>query len=600
MSKKVLSTQEEIKSKSKNVRVRLQSKFFDEVGDVPLSEYPRPQFERNSYINLNGKWKFAMQKASSEFKGYDKEILVPFSPESLLSGLDAVVAQPDDVLYYEREFDAQKGFVKAKTLLHFGAVDFECHVKVNDKEVGSHKGGYTPFTLDVTDAIKEGKNVISVVVTDPTDTSYHTRAKQALKNGGIWYTPQSGIWQTVWLESVPSVYLKDMTVIPDIDKNIVTIKTVADSEASIKVLDGDKVIAEGKTSDGVAEISLKDYELWSPENPKLYDLEIKVGDDVVKSYFGMRKFSIMKDAKGKKRLALNNKIYYQTGLLDQGYWSDGMLTPPTDSAMEYDIKLMKDMGFNMLRKHIKIEPLRWYYHCDRLGMIVWQDMVSGGEKYKFSVIGLLPFLGFHLKDTEKNYKRFGRANAESRKEYYEELDVTFNYLKNTVSLGTWVPFNEGWGQFESVKATEILKGYDSTRIIDSVSGWHDQGKKTSDLKSLHIYFTPVKAPKDERVVVLSEFGGYSHKKPGHVFSPNKSFGYRIYNSDKSLAKAFKNLFEKTLYKQAKKGFAASVYTQVSDVEEEINGLITYDRKEIKFPVDMVKECNDKLKAIKFD
>lgn len=600
MSKKILSTQEEIKSKSKNVRVRLQSKFYDEVGEIPLSEYPRPQFERNSYINLNGKWKFAMKKADSEFDGYDKEILVPFSPESLLSGLDAVVAQPDDVLYYEREFDVAKGFVKSKTFIHFGAVDFECHVKINDKEVGSHKGGYTPFTLDVTDAVKEGKNVISVVVTDPTDTSYHTRAKQALKNGGIWYTPQSGIWQTVWLESVPAVYLKDMTIIPDIDKSTVTVKTVADEEATIKISDGGKVVAEGKTSDGVAEISLKEFELWSPENPKLYDLEVKVGDDIVKSYFGMRKFSIMTDAKGKKRLALNNKIYYQTGLLDQGYWSDGMLTPPTDSAMEYDIKLMKEMGFNMLRKHIKIEPLRWYYHCDRLGMIVWQDMVSGGEKYKFSVIGLLPFLGFHLKDSEKNYKRFGRANAESRKEYYEELDVTFNYLKNAVSLGTWVPFNEGWGQFDSVKATEILKGYDSTRIIDSVSGWHDQGKKTSDLKSLHIYFTPVKAPKDERVVVLSEFGGYSHKKSGHVFSPNKSFGYRIYNTDKALAKAFKSLFEKTLYKQAVKGFAASVYTQVSDVEEEINGLITYDRKEIKFPVDMVKECNEKLKSIKFD
>lgn len=600
MSKKVLSTQEEIKSKSKNVRVRLQSKFYDEVGQVPLSEYPRPQFERNSYINLNGKWKFAMQKAKDGFKGYDKEILVPFSPESLLSGLDAVIAQPDDVLYYEREFDVPSGFIKGKTFINFGAVDFECHVKINGKEIGSHRGGYTPFTLDATDAIVEGKNVISVVVTDPTDTEHHTRAKQALKNGGIWYTPQSGIWQTVWIESVPEVYLKDMTIIPDIDNKTVTVKVVADKDATVKVFDDGKEIASGTSKDGVAVIGLENFELWSPENPKLYDLEIKVGDDVVKSYFGMRKFSIMVDAKGKKRLALNNKIYYQTGLLDQGYWSDGMLTPPTDSAMEYDIRLMKDMGFNMLRKHIKIEPLRWYYHCDKLGMIVWQDMVSGGEKYKFSIIGLLPFLGFHLKDTKKNYKRFGRANEESRKEYYEELDVTFNYLKNVVSLGTWVPFNEGWGQFESVKATEILKSYDSTRIIDSVSGWHDQGKNTSDLKSLHIYFTPVKAPKDDRVVVLSEFGGYSHKKKGHVFSPNKSFGYRIYNTDEKLAKAFKNLFENVLYKQVIKGFAASVYTQVSDVEEEINGLITYDRKEVKFPIDMVKECNTKLKAIKFD
>ena len=597
MSKKVLSTQEEIKSKSKNIRVRLQSKFYDEVGEIPHNEYPRPQFERDSFFNLNGTWDFCMQDASAEFKGYDSKILVPFSPECLLSGLDGKICQPTDVLYYKREFTLPKGFIKSRTFLNFGAVDFECEVKINSKVVGTHKGGFVPFTFDVTDSIKEGVNTVEVKVTDPTDTSYHTRAKQALKNGGIWYTPQSGIWQTVYLESVPEKYIADMLITPDIDSDSVKIKLelVGGGEATVRALDGKKEIAKAQTKNGEAVLSIKDYELWSPENPKLYDLEIEYGTDKIKSYFGMRKFSVMEDKHGKKRLALNNKIYFQSGVLDQGYWSDGMLTPPTDSAMEYDIKLMKDMGFNMLRKHIKIEPLRWYYHCDRLGMIVWQDFVTGGRKYKFSVIGIGGFLNLPTKDTKRNYKKFARQDEEGRAEYYAEMETEINYLKNCVCLGTWVPFNEGWGQFDSKIATEKVRALDPTRIIDSVSGWYDQGVGNTDMKSLHIYFTPIKCPKDPRVCVLSEFGGYSYKERPHVFSPNKSFGYRIYSTAEKLEKAFKKLYEKSIVKNVKKGFSATVYTQVSDVEEEINGFITYDRKVVKIPVQTVVECNEMIK-----
>jgi len=583
---------------SKNYRIRLESKFFNEVGEIPFPEYPRPQLERNSFLNLNGKWQFAMQKKAEEFKGYDKEILVPFSPESLLSGLDGKVAMPDDVLYYKRSFNLDKSFLKERTIIHFGAVDCECVVKINGEEACRHVGGFVPFSFEITNYVKEGENEIEVVVTDPSDTSYHSRGKQSLKNGGIWYTPQSGIWQTVWIESLPKDFIKDITIIPDIDSGEVTIKAAFDGEAgefSAIAYDGGKEIGRAVSSSGKAVIKLDGFELWSPENPKLYDLIIEYREDKIKSYFGMRKFSIITDEKGKKRLALNNKPYFHNGVLDQGYWSDGMLTPPCDAAMKYDIKLMKDMGFNMLRKHIKIEPLRWYYHCDRLGMLVWQDMVSGGEKYNLLAIGGLAFIGIHPKDTKRNYKFFARQSKEGREEYYRELKTMINHLKNCVSLSVWVLFNEGWGQFDSVKATQMVREMDPTRIIDSVSGWNDQGKKTSDLKSLHIYFKPITLPRDKRVIVLSEFGGYSIKTEGHVFSPNKSFGYRIYKKPESFAMAYGRLFDKKIVPLIKKGLSATVYTQLSDVEEEINGFITYDRKVVKIPVEFVKQINDRLK-----
>ncbi len=580
-----------------NRHIRLNTPF--EVTDTPLSEYPRPQFERDSYITLNGSWDYAICRKSEKFGGFQGKILVPFSPESLLSGLpEGTLVTDKDVLYYHRSIPVSKDFLKDITLLHFGAVDYECKVVLNGQAVGEHKGGYVPFEFDISKAIKEGENEIFVTVTDPGDTSYHARGKQATKNGGIWYTPQSGIWQSVWLESIPKIHLKDVTIVPDIDKGTVTLKldksAVVDADSI--VFDNGKPIASEKCAGDLAVIKMPPYELWCPENPKLYDLAIKVGGDIVKSYFGMRKFSVVTDKLGYKRLGLNNKPYFHTGVLDQGYWSDGMLTPPSNAALEYDVELVKSMGFNMIRKHIKIEPLRWYYHCDKEGILVWQDMVSGGEKYNFLYIGLLAFFEYHIKDdNELAYKKFARADKNGRDEFEKELRVTMNYLKNVVSLSVWVPFNEGWGQFDSVRITKEMKTIDPTRIVDSVSGWNDQGKGSSELKSMHIYFKPITVPKDDRCVVLSEFGGYSIKTDGHVYSPDKSFGYRIYKKPEAYAAGFETLYKKTIAPKIKKGLSATVYTQVSDVEEEINGLVTYDRKVVKLPRDMVKSCNAKLK-----
>lgn len=575
--------------------IRLRTPF--EVGDKPLAEYPRPQFARDSYINLNGYWDYAIYNRNDEFPGWQGKILVPFSPESLLSGLpEGTAVLPDDVLCYRLKFDVKPDFPKAHTFLHFDAVDCKCRVYLNEKELGTHVGGYVPFTFDVTRTLRAGGNILEVVVTDPSDTSWHTRAKQRIKRGGIWYTPQSGIWQSVWLESVPATYLRDMTILPDIDRDKLVLKLDIEGEATcadVVVMDGNKLLKAQKCFGDTVVVDFDDYELWSPENPKLYDLAVRVGDDVVRSYFGMRKFSVITDRKGYKRLALNNKPYFHSGVLDQGYWSDGMLTPPSYAALEYDVKFVKAMGFNMIRKHIKIEPMRFYYHCDKEGILVWQDMVSGGTDYNFFAIGILPFVGIHVKDNK--YKFFGRADKEGRDEFVAEMKTTVNRLKNCVSLAVWVPFNEGWGQFDSVEITKQLRALDNTRIIDSVSGWHDQGEDTSQLKSLHVYFKPVRIPDDKRCVVLSEFGGYSLPTEGHMFSPDKLFGYKMYKSPEAFAEAFEKLYDTQIVPQIAKGLSATVYTQVSDVEEEINGLITYDRRIVKIPVERVKRVNTKLK-----
>ncbi len=581
--------------------VRLRTPF--EVSQIPLAEYPRPQFARDSYVTLNGQWDYAILRKSEIFNGeYQGKILVPFSPECLLSGLEeGTKVTPDDALYYHRTFTLDKQFVKDVTILHFDAVDMICQVKLNDVVIGEHVGGYIPFEFDVSGVVKVGENKIEVVVTDPCDTSYHTHAKQSSKPGGIWYTPQSGIWQSVWLESVPKTYLKDVTIVPDIDNDTINFKFEKSENVKISVIvsDGATVKFSGQFEGDCASIKLENYELWCPENPKLYDVAFKVGDDIVKSYFGMRKFSWVVDKNGFKRMGLNNKPIFHTGLLDQGYWSDGMLTPPSNAALEWDVKLVKSMGFNMLRKHIKIEPLRWYYHCDKEGIMVWQDMVSGGTKYNLLYIGALALFEIHIKDSnEQGYKRLARADKEGRDEFERELRVTMNHLKNVVSLSTWVPFNEGWGQFDSVRITKEMKEIDPTRLIDSVSGWNDQKKDNGDVvdtKSLHIYFKPLFVPKnDGRCYILSEFGGYAIKTEGHMYSPNNQFGYRIFKKPEKLAEAIKNLYERTIVPKISKGLSATVYTEVSDVEQEMNGLVTFDRRVIKVPIDVMRKINQQL------
>lgn len=552
--------------------------------NCPLAEYPRPQFVRNSYINLNGSWKCEFSKSSELPSDFKTEITVPFSPETPLSGVGKVL-EPTEYLHYEKRFNIPSDFNKGRVFIHFGAVDQIADVYLNGVHIGSHSGGYTPFSFEITDNIKEGENRLNVTVRDFSDTKQYSRGKQKFNRGGIWYSPQSGIWQTVWLESTPKEYLHSVKITPDFDNEQVRFDFEADAEVLVSVYDGDMLIAE--TAEKV--VRIPNFKPWSPESPFLYNVVFSCGKDRVRSYFGMRKFSVGKDENGMPRLFLNNKPYFHNGLLDQGYYPDGFLTPPSNEAMEYDVKTVKKMGFNMLRKHIKIEPLLWYHYCDVNGILVWQDMVNGGGKYGLEV-SVLPFIGVNLDDT--NYKTFKRTDASQRESYYKELREMLDALYNCPCIAVWVPFNEGWGQFDSAKAYKFIKEFDKTRVVDSTSGWHDRG--VTDVISKHIYFTPIKVKAGAKPYVLSEFGGFSHRVNGHTFN-NKMFGYKIYNSPESLAKAYKKTFEKVIIPQISKGLSATVYTQLTDVEDELNGLLTYDRKVVKIPVDILKKINERVK-----
>lgn len=552
--------------------------------NCPLAEYPRPQFVRNSYINLNGCWKCEFSKSSELPSDFKTDITVPFSPETPISGVGRVL-EPTEYLHYEKHFDIPSDFNKGRVFIHFGAVDQIADVYLNGVHIGSHSGGYTPFSFEITDNIKEGENRLNVTVRDFSDTKQYSRGKQKFNRGGIWYSPQSGIWQTVWLESTPKEYLHSVKITPDFDNEQVRFDFKADAEVLVSVYDGDMLIAE--TAEKV--VRIPNFKPWSPESPFLYNVVFSCGKDRVRSYFGMRKFSVGKDENGMPRLFLNNKPYFHNGLLDQGYYPDGFLTPPSNEAMEYDVKTVKKMGFNMLRKHIKIEPLLWYHYCDVNGILVWQDMVNGGGKYGLEV-SVLPFIGVNLDDT--NYKTFKRTDASQRESYYKELREMLDALYNCPCIAVWVPFNEGWGQFDSAKAYKFIKEFDKTRVVDSTSGWHDRG--VTDVISKHIYFTPIKVKAGAKPYVLSEFGGFSHRVNGHTFN-NKMFGYKIYNSPESLAKAYKKTFEKVIIPQISKGLSATVYTQLTDVEDELNGLLTYDRKVVKIPVDILKKINERVK-----
>ena len=568
--------------------------------DCPLPEYPRPQMVRDLWINLNGLFDYAVTDAKTEWpSSFDGEIRVPFALESCLSGVCKKL-RSDERLWYRKPFTLPVSFTGKRVLLHFGAVDWQCAVYVNRTLVGEHTGGYCPFSIDVTDALKEGENELAVRVYDPTDDGWQNRGKQASYSHGFWYTGTSGIWQTVWLEAVPQSYIKGYRLTPDIDAEVLKIETDLAGEGSlhIEVFDGEILVAE-KDLAAKDEIALPGCKLWSPESPFLYDFVLSFGEDSVKGYFGMRKFSIGEYG-GYNRLFLNNEPYFQRGLLDQGYWSDGGLTPPTDEAMIYDISKMKEFGFNMLRKHIKVEPARWYYHCDRLGMIVWQDMVSGGKALNPFHAGVVPnaisFLSpvVYLSMKDDKYKLFHRDRIEWRTQFIEELNEMMDALYNVPSIGTWVPFNEGWGQFDAKHIGEMVKTKDPTRIVDHASGWYDQ--MGPELRSIHRYIWPVTVPKyDGRPFVLSEYGGYSQIYPDHVWNLKKSFGYQMYKNKESLTKAYVKLHENQVIPAVKKGLSATVYTQVSDVEFEVNGLLTYDRELVKLDEDAVKAVNAKLR-----
>ena len=563
----------------------------------PLPEYPRPQLRRDSYLNLNGVWNYTVEDGEEYTKNNTGTIVVPFSPESLLSGCDFRL-KSGETLWYERTFTLPEGFRKDRVILHFGAVDQCCRVLVNDTEVGSHEGGYLPFSMDITAALVDGENRLTVAVTDKTDGSEHAYGKQRYDRGGIWYTAQSGIWQTVWMESVADNYITSIQLTPDFDNKKLLWKIHAADPAGAHVVvrcNGECIAEDWAQDDGSGASLIRDeyFRPWSPEDPFLYTVEIDVrGGDHVESYFGMRKFSIV-EHNGFNVLALNNKPYFQHGLLDQGYWSDGLYTPPSDAAMIWDIQTMKDLGFNMLRKHIKIEPLRWYYHCDRLGMIVWQDMVCGGKYFIPMTQQYLPFIGIHLRD-DRHYSWMGRGDGLGRLQFESDLDETVQLLYNCVSLGLWVPFNEGWGQFDSLRITERLRSLDDSRPIDHASGWNDQGG--GDLKSRHIYFRPVKMKNDgKRVLALTEFGGYSLPVAEH-YTTDKEFGYRSYQDVESWMDALEKLYESEIIPHvAAQGLSATVYTQVSDVEDEVNGLVTYDRKVVKADAGRMLRIAEKLK-----
>ena len=566
-----------------------------EVGEFPHDEHPAPQAKREQWLCLNGKWR--LQKMDKQGRVlYDGEILVPFSPETLNSGVEeGFILCADEKLVYEREVQIDSAWNNCRAVLHFGAVDSQCQVFVNGVKVGEHKGGFTAFSCDITAELKEGGNHVRVECMDTATIDHGARGKQNDQRGGIWYTPQSGIWQTVWLEGMPKQYVRDIKITPNAEEKKVTIAAEGGDLELIVYDEGREIIREKFSK----EITLAyDFTLWSPECPKLYDFTLtNEAGDCVQSYFGVRSFGKAKDEQGIARLTLNGKPYFFNGVLDQGYWSDGMLTYPSDQAAYDELKMLKDMGFNTVRKHIKIEPMRWYYHCDKLGLIVWQDFVNGGGRYAFTHVAAFPFLGFHHKDDgEKNYPYFAREDKNGREEFAVMAQETLTQLYNCVCIGVWVPFNEGWGQFDSAKWTEYVREQDGTRIIDSVSGWHDQGLGKTDLKSLHTYYTPLKIPKDERPVVLSEFGGYSLKCEGHVFDESKEFGYKKFATETELTAAIEELYEEKLLLLIAQGLCGCIYTQVSDVEEEINGLVTYDRAVVKVPVEKMAAINQKINA----
>ncbi len=565
-----------------------------------LPEYPRPQLRRDSYMNLNGPWEYAVTLEDEEPAAFDGRILVPFPPESELSGVSyALVA--GEALWYRRTVELPGGFVPpgGRLLLHFGAVDQEALVWVNGREVCRHMGGYTAFSADITQAVVSGNGAgdgtgplaftLLVRVRDDTDASWHSRGKQSSHPGSIWYGPQSGIWQTVWLEAVPVQYRSGLSMVPHAQEGTLTLTVHTNAPGPCRaVVAGEE---HELPANEAATLSISQPRLWSPEDPYLYDLSVTFGQDRVESYFGLRDTEIRADGKGAKRLFLNGKPYFHNGLLDQGYWSDGLYTAPSDEALIFDIQTAKDMGFNLLRKHIKVECARWYYHCDRLGMLVWQDMPSGGGRYKLPVISLPLISGWHRKDS--HYRAFAREAAQGRREYMAELREMVVQLGNVPSVVLWVPFNEGWGQFDAKAVCRELRALDPSRPIDHASGWHDQG--IGELKSWHVYFVPYRYRPDKRgrAVVLSEFGGYNLHLPGHCAS-SVNYGYKRLATSQALWEAYQRLYETQILPAIPRGLAAAVYTQLSDVETEVNGLMTYDRKVVKLPVEKVRELNQKI------
>ena len=580
----------------------------------PLAEYPRPAMRRDSCEILNGPWQYAITQTAEYPAAWQGSILVPYSPEAPASGVGRTL-QPGQWLHYHRLFAPPAG-EGGRVLLHFGAVDYACAVQVNGHLAGGHRGGYWPFTLDITDLLNgTGRNSLWVAVQDPTGHGTQARGKQTLKPGGMFYPAQSGIWQTVWLERVPDNYIQTLTVAPDYDARTVTVRVhTAKPGGAVNlwamVRAGGVTIAEDWGSDEAdqdGEVTLnipeEHFFPWSPDTPFLYDLTVgtnqgeEAGFDTVHSYFALRKWSCAPDAHGVLRFCLNDKPILLNGLLDQGYWPEGLYTPPSDAAVERELSEVKALGFNLLRKHAKIEPQRWYYHCDRLGLIVWQDIVNGGSAYNLWFVTYLtnvlqPLLR-RFPDGKACRRLLSRAKPAGREEYAHELADTVQALRCHPCIACWVPFNEGWGQFDAGKAVQALRTLDGTRLVDEASGWFDQGG--GDVHSLHNYFYPLRIRPQKRTVALSEYGGIAWPMPGHE-PPRKTYGYGTAKDRQELTARYKKLQLKTVLPQLEKGLSALVYTQLTDVEDEVNGLFTYDRAAVKPDANAVRSVNAALAA----
>ena len=579
-----------IQAQWKPIGNRIKTKWANKVNpNEVLPEYPRPIMERKDWKNLNGIWKYAIiQKGDRVPDKFDGEILVPFAIESYLSGVCRRIDEKQELVYL-REFDIPSAWKDKKILLHFGAVDWETSVWINDVKVGHHTGGFTPFSFDITPALLlKGKNKLKVKVWDPTDKGTQPRGKQVSNPEGIWYSPVSGIWQTVWLEPVAEKHISNLRITPDVDCNLLKVQPELvsankDDYVKVDVYEGDKLVAVGKSINGESvEIEMPtDVKLWSPDSPFLYTLKVTLTNgqkicDKVESYAAMRKYSTRRDESGIVRLELNNQALFQFGPLDQGWWPDGLYTAPTDDALVYDIQKTKDFGFNMIRKHIKVEPARWYTHCDRLGIIVWQDMPSGDRNPEWQ--NRKYFEGTELK-----------RSVESETHFRKEL---MDYLYSYPCIGTWVPFNEAWGQFKTQEIVEWTKNYDPSHLVNPASGGNHY--TCGDMLDLHNYPQPEMYLYDaQRATVLGEYGGIGMVVKEHIWEPNHNWGYIQFNSSKEVTDEYVK-YANILYDMIAKGFSAAVYTQTTDVEMEVNGLMTYDRKVIKLDEKRIQETNKRI------
>ena len=556
-----------------------------------LPEYPRPIMERGEWKNLNGLWNYAIiEKGQPIPAAFDGEILVPFAVESSLSG---VAKRMDDTkeLVYQRSFDVPGTWKGKQILLHFGAVDWKADVWVNDVKVGSHTGGYTPFSFDITAALVAKNNKLVVKVWDPTDKGYQPRGKQLSNPHGIWYTPVTGIWQTVWLEPVGKKHIEDLRILPDIDRNVLSVDAkvigrCTSDMVEVNVYDGDKLVAVGKSiNNEPVEVAMPaDRKLWSPDSPFLYTLKVNLKNagkviDKVESYAAMRKYSYKRASDGIVRMELNNEPLFQFGPLDQGWWPDGLYTAPTDEALAWDVKKTKDFGFNMIRKHIKVEPARWYMHCDKMGIIVWQDMPSGDKNPEWQ-------MRKYFDGRERQRSAISEANY--RKEWKEIIDYLYSYP----CIGVWVPFNEAWGQFKTQEIAEWTKQMDPSRLVNPASGGNHY--QCGDMLDLHNYPAPNLFLYDAtRPTVLGEYGGIGLVMKEHLWVPDRNWGYVQFNSSKEATDEYVK-YANILLDLIPKGFSGAVYTQTTDVEIEVNGLITYDRKIIKLDEARVREINQKI------